>query len=71
MQAEVDADKQVPEREAAREKYETDSLEGIGSSFKLDERVRSRVNKEMDLAARRAAEEYVRSHDDTTRAPGE
>ena len=70
-QAEADADKQVPEREAAREKYETDSLEGIGSSFKLDERVRSRVNKEMDLAARRAAEEYVRSHDDTTRAPGE
>ena len=70
-QTEVDADKQVPEREAAREKYETDSLEGIGSSFKLDERVRSRVNKEMDLAARRAAEEYVRAQDDTTRAPGE
>lgn len=71
MQDQRHVEEQAPEREAAREKYETDSLEGIGSSFKLDERVRSRVNKEMDLAARRAAQEYVRTHDDTTRAPGE
>ena len=78
MQAETQAETQVqaPERESAREKYDTDSLEGIGSSFKLDARVRSRVNKEMDLAARRAADEYLRTQEDvirtdTTRAPGE
>lgn len=71
MQDQRQVEEQAPEREAARDKYETDSLEGIGSSFKLDERVRSRVNKEMDLAARRAAQEYVRTQEDTTRAPGE
>lgn len=78
MQAETQTETQVPERESAREKYDTDSLEGIGSSFKLDGRVRSKVNKEMDLAARRAADEYLRTQEeentvrmDTTRSPGE
>lgn len=70
MQDQRHVEEQAPEREAARDKYKTDSLEGIGSSFKLDERVRSRVNKEMDLAARRAAQEYVRTQEDVTHAPG-
>lgn len=71
METEAQEDSQAPERESAQEKYETDSLEGIGSSFKIDERVRSRVNKEMDLAARRAVDEYVRTQDGNTRTPGE
>ena len=71
IDTETQVDNQAPKRESAQEKYETDSLEGIGSSFKIDERVRSRVNKEMDLAARRAADEYVQTQDDNTRMPGE
>lgn len=57
--AEADAEAVVPQRVAAREAYETDSLDGVGYSFALDSRVRARVNTEMDTAARRAAEQYT------------
>ena len=62
---EVDAAGDAPQRTAAREAYDVDSLDGVGYTFNLDKRVRAKVNTEMDAAARRAVDEYTR--DDAAR----
>ena len=64
-QDDVEAADDVPQRTAAREAYEVDSLDGMGYTFNLDKRVRAKVNTEMDAAARRAVDEYTR--DDAVR----
>lgn len=61
-QDDAEAANDVPQRTAAREAYEVDSLDGMGYTFNLDKRVRAKVNTEMDAAARRAVDEYTRDN---------